>query len=69
MKSSAHWSGLMAAIALLWSSTVAVAQIPPHRPGTICFTPAGWCWVNPPGRPGAFCTCEMNGRPVGGRLN
>lgn len=35
----------------------AYAQVPPHAPGTICFTPGFWCWANPPGPPGAVCGC------------
>ena len=36
---------------------VAQAQVPPHTPGTVCFTPNFWCWVQPPGQPGGPCTC------------
>lgn len=35
----------------------ALAQVPPHQPGTICFTPTFWCWANPPGPPGFPCGC------------
>ena len=35
----------------------AAAQVPPHYPGSICFTPQFWCWANPPGPPGTFCGC------------
>lgn len=38
-------------------STHAVAQVPPHQPGEICFTPQFWCWANPPGPPGYPCGC------------
>ncbi|MEW9804563.1 hypothetical protein [Mesorhizobium marinum] len=33
------------------------AQVPPHAPGTICFTPNFWCWAEWPGPPGAPCGC------------
>lgn len=35
----------------------AVAQVPPHRPGTICFTRYFWCWAQPPGPANTPCTC------------
>lgn len=35
----------------------ALAQIPPHPPGTICFTQYFWCWAQPPGPPGSGCVC------------
>lgn len=35
----------------------ALAQVPPHQPGTICFTPTFWCCANPPGPPGNPCGC------------
>ena len=25
----------------------AQAQVPPHLPGTVCFTPQFWCWTGP----------------------
>jgi len=36
---------------------VAIAQVPPHYPGTICFTQSFWCWAVQPGPPGAVCWC------------
>ena len=36
---------------------VAEAQVPPHYPGTICFTPQFWCWAQPPAPPGTQCAC------------
>ena len=44
------------------------AQVPPHRPGTICFTPKLWCWANPPGPPGAVCYCPSRYGKVQGKL-
>jgi hypothetical protein len=35
----------------------AMAQIPPHSPGTICFTRFFWCWAQPPGPAGTICGC------------
>jgi len=53
----------------IWSVQQAVAQVPPHTPGTICFTPQFWCWANPPGKPGAPCICPSPYGPVRGTLN
>jgi hypothetical protein len=36
---------------------LAIAQVPPHNPGTICFTPKFWCWANPSGIPNQPCSC------------
>lgn len=49
-------------VALLFATSfgqlpVAFAQVPPHQPGTICFTRQFWCWANPPGAPGYGCSC------------
>jgi hypothetical protein len=44
------------------------AQVPPHVPGTICFTPAFWCWAQPPGAPGLPCACQGPTGPVQGVL-
>lgn len=42
---------------LLLEHRDASAQVPPHAPGTICFTPSFWCWAQQPGPVGAFCGC------------
>ena len=42
------------------------AQVPPHAPGTICFTPYFWCWAQPPGPPGTACSCPSQGAWVPG---
>jgi hypothetical protein len=60
-------AALLAALTLLGTS-MALAQVPPHTPGTICFTPSFWCWANPPGTPGAACTCPSPYGPVAGTL-
>jgi len=49
-------------------SRLAVAQVPPHPAGTVCFTPAFWCWAQPPGPPGNPCGCPGPNGWVGGVL-
>src|SRR5712691_2337740 len=46
----------------------ALAQVPPHPPGAICFTRSFWCWAQPPGTPGKPCTCPTPYGPVSGTL-
>jgi hypothetical protein len=46
----------------------AVAQVPPHAPGTVCFTPSFWCWASPPGPPGGACWCPSPYGWIAGRL-
>jgi hypothetical protein len=46
----------------------AIAQVPPHTPGTICATPNFWCWAQPPGPPGATCFCPTPQGSVRGVL-
>lgn len=61
---------LLLAIAALVGPSMAVAQVPPHVPGEICFTPNYWCWSRPPGRPGDPCVCTLtDGSVVRGTLN
>jgi hypothetical protein len=50
---------LMIILALLGVAffTVAFAQVPPHMPGSICFTQQFWCWHQPPGPVGMQCGC------------
>ena len=48
---------LCAGVAWASMTTPALAQVPPHAPGTICFTPSFWCWAQWPGPPGAPCGC------------
>ena len=47
---------------------LALAQVPPHRPGEICVTPKSWCWQKPPGKPGTACTCLTPFGPTAGQL-
>jgi hypothetical protein len=35
----------------------ASAQVPPHPPGTVCYTPHFWCWMSVPLKPGSPCAC------------
>lgn len=51
---------LLLALAAL-SSALAQGALPPHAPGSICYTPQGWCWAVYPGPPGARCACAANG--------
>lgn len=44
----------------------AVAQVPPHQPGTICFTPKFWCWLDRPLIKGQPCYCSTPSGPVRG---
>ena len=46
----------------------AAAQVPPHHPGTICFTPQFWCWAPYAGPVGAVCSCPTPRGWVSGRL-
>ena len=49
--------GILLALMALASPRQLLAQIPPHEPGTICFTPTMWCWAQTPGLPGRPCQC------------
>lgn len=48
---------ILAASILIAALVPASAQVPPHQPGTICFTPTFWCWAVQVGPPGAVCAC------------
>jgi hypothetical protein len=48
---------------------IAFAQVPPHPPGTICFTKQFWCWANPPGPAGNQCACPSPYGWIPGVLN
>jgi hypothetical protein len=58
---------VIAALAAAIAAT-AWAQVPPHVPGTVCLTPAFWCWADPPGAPGAPCQCWTASGAVAGVL-
>jgi len=55
-------SGLIAAFL-----PAAIAQVPPHRPGTICFTAYAWCWLDPAQQVGTPCTCRTSRGVVNGQ--
>jgi hypothetical protein len=43
----------------------AQAWVPPHLPGTVCYTPQFWCWTGPHlvGQP---CLCPTPAGPIAG---
>lgn len=45
------------AFALVLAGGRLAAQVPPHYPGTICYTPSFWCWSATPGPMGSRCFC------------
>lgn len=55
---TSKFAGRLTAAALLCTTALpALPQVPPHAPGTICFTPSFWCWAVQPGPPGGACAC------------
>jgi hypothetical protein len=56
------------AIMLAGLARDAAAQVPPHYPGTICFTAQFWCWAQQAGPPGYACVCPSAYGWVQGRL-
>jgi hypothetical protein len=66
----------MNSVSLLRSATVACAalsaapaspQVPPHYPGTICFTPYVWCQLPGAVPVGTPCFCYTPNGPVYGQ--
>lgn len=55
-------------LSLALAPSIAATQVPPHQPGTICFTPYFWCPARPAGQPGAACVCSTPHGPVQGQL-
>lgn len=53
-------------VAALWT-TPAVPQVPPHYPGTICFTPYMWCPLPGAVPVGTRCYCNTPYGPVFGQ--
>jgi len=47
------------ALAIALWALPAFAQVPPHYPGTICFTQTFWCWAPAAGPPGYACACPV----------
>ena len=58
----------LAAMFVLSTSRFAIAQVPAHYPGYVCYTPTFWCWAQPPGPPGSPCICYAYNGPVWGTL-
>ena len=56
----------VAALAIIGISASARAQVPPHYPGSVCFTPNFWCWISPPQAPNTSCFCASPYGPVSG---
>ena len=57
------------ALVLVTAGAAAVAQAPPpHYPGTVCYTPAFWCWSPRPCRVGDKCACPSPKGWIGGVL-
>jgi hypothetical protein len=56
-KAICRFAALMTLAGALLLGSVAIAQVPPHVPGTICFTQQFWCWAMQPGPPGFQCAC------------
>ena len=42
---------------LLFAPTAAIPQVPPHQPGTVCYTQFLWCWMPRISPPGSSCFC------------
>ncbi|MFL5296047.1 MAG: hypothetical protein ACJ798_06660 [Phenylobacterium sp.] len=65
----AHLARRLAAVAAAAAALIPAAvraQVPPHAPGTVCYTPRFWCYARPPGPPGSPCICPTANGPVGG---
>ncbi len=54
---------------LLLAPTAALPQVPPHQPGTICYTPLVWCWMPRISQPGSTCFCPGPQGPILGVVN
>jgi hypothetical protein len=65
--STMRWVAVCLVSSLLFTGPVD-AQVPPHYPGTVCFTPQFWCWAAQPGPPGGYCSCPSAYGWIGGRL-
>jgi len=59
---------LLLGLGAMVQTPLALAQVPPHKPGTICFTERFWCWARKPGTPGQRCSCPSPYGNVPGRL-
>jgi len=54
-------------LACLCMTATASAQIPPHPPGTVCFTPYTWCFLPQTLPVGAPCGCSTTSGVALGR--
>jgi len=59
---------LALSVSLALAPSMGAAQVPPHRPGTICFTAYFWCPARPAGQAGEGCFCPTPHGPVRGQL-
>lgn len=57
----------VAAAAALAVPAAAQGPLPPHQPGTICYTQYGWCWIQQ-SQPGSQCYCATPQGPIYGRV-
>ena len=65
-KAGSILSLLLLLLPILFLGGSAAAQVPPHQPGTICFTPKFWCWLNRPLIKGQPCSCATQSGPIRG---
>jgi hypothetical protein len=50
---------LIAAAGSFAGNGTLMAQVPPHKPGSVCVVSANsWCWASSPGRVGERCQCR-----------
>jgi hypothetical protein len=65
-KAMRYFATLCVAVSCLLASGVAAPQAPPHRPGTVCFTPYFYCTLDRPQSPGSTCFCPRSDGKVQG---
>ena len=54
--------GTFASLCFMAATTAeALAELPPHTPGSICATQSFWCWTQPYGIYGQPCACPTAG--------
>ena len=58
---------LVLAMCAMVYAAPSIPQVPPHYPGTICFTPYFWCQLPGALPVGAPCYCNGPYGPVNGR--
>jgi hypothetical protein len=49
------------------ATTPVISQVPPHYPGTVCFTPYLWCQLPGAVPVGTRCYCNTPSGPVFGQ--